>query len=98
MTIAAMLFPPGYVFVDTNGAPFAGGFVYFYAAGTSTPQDTFSDSALTTPNTNPIVLNASGYSATEIYGSAAGYKVVLKDSDAVQQWSFDNYGVATPTF
>ena len=98
MSIAAMLFPPGYVFLDANGAPLASGTLTFYAAGTVTPQNTYSDSGLTIANANPLTLNADGYSTNAIYSSAAGYKVILKDSNGVQVWSYDNYGVAAPAF
>ena len=45
---------------DSNGDPLTGGKLYTYASGTSTLQDTFSDVALTTPNTNPVVASSSG--------------------------------------
>lgn len=102
MTIAATLFDLNRVFTDADGAPLAGGKLYFYAAGTSTPKDTFTDSALTPgqENPNPIILNASGFADDPIYGSAAGYKVDLTDADdvAVAGWPRDNWGIAAPTF
>jgi hypothetical protein len=45
---------------DTNGNPVSGGCVWTYAAGTTTPATTYTDSALTTPNTNPIVADSAG--------------------------------------
>ena len=45
---------------DNNGNPLANGLVYSYAAGTTTPAATYTDSTGATPNTNPIVLNARG--------------------------------------
>ena len=47
-------------FLDANGQPLAGGLLYTYAAGTTTPQVTYTDSTANTPNTNPIVLDAWG--------------------------------------
>ena len=39
--VAATLLPNGkQLFTDSNGAPLAGGSVYFYIPGTSTPKDT----------------------------------------------------------
>lgn len=74
----------------SSTAPYAGGRLYFYVAGTSTPQDTYSDSGLTTENLNPIVLNAAGYPDTSIFLADAAYKVVLKDSSDGLIWSEDN--------
>jgi|SRR5262245_1281195 len=45
---------------DQNGLPVNGGLVWTYAAGTSTPIATYTDAALTVPNTNPIVANPDG--------------------------------------
>jgi hypothetical protein len=72
---------------DSNGAPLASGLLYFTAAGTSTPLDTYSDGALTTPNTNPVVLDSAGRAT--IYLSAASYKLVVKNSAAVTQYTVD---------
>ncbi len=47
-------------FCDTNGAPLAGGSVRTRVAGTSTDKATYSDAEGTTPNANPVVLDASG--------------------------------------
>src|SRR5579863_1597036 len=71
-----------------TGAPLTGGFLYFYASGTSTPQNTYSDSALTIPNSNPVVLDSNGY-ANSIFLSNVAYKVVLTDSNNVQLWTED---------
>ena len=45
---------------DNQGNPLAFGSVYTYIAGTSTLTATYVDSTQTTPNTNPIILNARG--------------------------------------
>ena len=65
-------------FFDNNGLPLAGGFVYTYAAGTSTPLATYTDETGLTPNTNPIVLNSAGQAPIWIGNSS--YKFVLEDS------------------
>lgn len=65
-------------FFDNNGLPLAGGFLYSYAAGTTTPQATYTDSTGLTPNTNPIVLDANGYCALWI--GSLPYKFVLTDA------------------
>lgn len=47
-------------FLDGNGVPLAGGFVYTYLPGTTTPVTTWTDYLSTTVNTNPIVLDSGG--------------------------------------
>lgn len=71
-----------YVFLqelDSNGAPLAGGKVYTYEAGTSTPKQTFTDSTEATTNANPIILDASG--RADIWLDTGSYKFVLRDAD-----------------
>src|SRR5574337_215275 len=73
----------------STGMPLVGGLLYTYAAGTSTPLATYADSGLTTPNANPIVLDASGEAL--LYCGALSYKLVLCNSLGAQLWSVDNY-------
>lgn len=47
-------------FFTATGAPAANCRLYTYATGTTTPQATYSDAALTVANANPIVLDAAG--------------------------------------
>jgi microcystin-dependent protein len=73
------LFPPFLPFFDNAGAPLAGGLIETYEAGTDDELETYSDPALTTPNTNPVVLNA--YGRASIYvASGVPYKVIVKTS------------------
>lgn len=51
---------PFQVTFDSNGNPVSGGCIWTYTAGTSTPAATYSDSALASPNTNPIVADSAG--------------------------------------
>lgn len=87
----------GQQFFDNNGIPLAGGLLYTYVAGSSTPLSSFTDSAGTIANTNPIVLNSAGRAPSEIwltYGSA--YKLILCDASNNQIWSLDNIrGIVT---
>lgn len=86
----AVLAPaPKAQFFDANGNPLVGGKVYTYAAGTTTPLATFTDASATTPNTNPIILDARG-ECNLWFSTATSYKVVLKNANDVQQWSVDN--------
>jgi len=81
------------------GTPLAGGLLYTYAAGTTTPQATYSDAAGSSPNANPVVLDSSG-SAVVRLSPTRGYKFVLKDSGGTTQWTADNYYAYadSPTF
>ena len=71
----------------TNGTFLSGGKVYTYAAGTSTPKDTWADSGQTTVNANPVVLDSRGEASIFWSGN---YKVVLKDAAGATIWTMDN--------
>jgi len=85
----------GFQFFTTTGVPLAGGKIYTYQAGSSTPLATYSDNGGVYPNTNPIVLGADGRSSTEIWLSYGyNYKFVLKDANDVTIQTYDNlYGI-----
>lgn len=74
-------------FFDVNGLPLAGGQLFSYQAGTTTPQATYSN-ATGTVNTNPVVLDASGYADVWIDPTLA-YKFILEDSLNNVQWTVD---------
>lgn len=75
-------------FHDANGNPLAGGKLYFYQAGTSTPKDTYSDRDFETANPNPAVLNAAGRPSADIWLDSV-YKVKLTDADDAEIWTAD---------
>ena len=80
-------------FLDATGAPLVGGLLYTYAAGTTTPQATYTDSTGATPNTNPVVLDARG--EANIWLASATYKFKLASSDNTELWTVDN--ISAPT-
>jgi hypothetical protein len=80
-------------FVDSVGVPLAGGQLFSYDAGTLTLHGTFSDAALTVPNTNPVVLDAGGRAV--IYTAAANFKFILKNSLGATIWTQDNVPAIT---
>lgn len=86
MTIIAPL--PRQRFFDANGLPLAGGQLFTYLAGTTTPQTTFTDSSGDTPNANPVVLDADGYA--DVWLADAFYKFILQDADDNVLWTVDN--------
>jgi hypothetical protein len=67
-------------FFDANGNPLSGGKIYAYANGTSSLLNTYSNSALSSANTNPIVLNSAGKPPQNIYLTAATYRLELYTS------------------
>lgn len=79
---------PKVQFLSDTGDPLAGGLLYAFAAGTSTPLDTYFDSALAVPNANPVVLDAAGRAT--VYLAEAAYKFVLKTSAGATVWTQDN--------
>lgn len=81
----------GWQFFNDNGIPLAGGLLYSYLAGTTTPATTYTSSTGSTANSNPIVLNAAGRPPYEIWlDGINAYKLVLKTSADVQIWVMDN--------
>ena len=81
----------GAQFFDSNGDPLAGGLLYTYNAGTTTPVSTYTSRSGSAYNTNPIVLDSSGRTPAEIWlEGGVLYKFVLKDSTFVQVGSYDN--------
>lgn len=82
-------------FFDNNGIPLAGGLLYAYQAGSSTPLATYTTINGTVANANPIVLNSSGRLDNEVwltYGYF--YKFVLKDASGNLLGTYDNiYGI-----
>jgi parallel beta-helix repeat protein len=85
---AALMPVPKLQLFSAQGKPLAGGLVYTYAAGTSTPLATYTDSTGTTPNTNPVVLDSGGFAS--IWLGTGSYKVVAQNYAGVQQWTVDN--------
>jgi len=73
---------------DSNGDPLAGGKVYSYLAGTSTPASTYADATGLVANTNPLILDAEGRGA--LYLGAGSYKIIVKDADGVVQYTEDD--------
>ena len=94
--MAGTLMPaPVFTGIDSNGDPLAGALLFTYAAGTTTKQATYTDSALTSAHANPIVLDAAGRAGSGVYLSATSYKFVLApstdtDPPASPIWTVDN--------
>jgi len=81
----------GQQFFDNNGVPLAGGLIYTYQAGTSTPLATYTDNGGTIANANPIVLDSSGRVPYEIWMfTGYSYKFVIQTSAGASIQTLDN--------
>jgi microcystin-dependent protein len=93
MAIATLLPNARQQFINANGSPLVGGFVYMYVPNTTTLKTTWADAGETTPNSNPIVLDDLGSAA--IYGSGQ-YTQTVTDSLGNLIWTGlvqDSYGL-----
>jgi hypothetical protein len=85
----------GQQFLDNSGNPLTGGLLYTYAAGTTSPETTYTTINGVTAHTNPIVLDAAGRPPAEVWltGEVA-YKFLLRDSVGALIGSYDDiYGI-----
>lgn len=92
----------GAQFFDQNGTPLAGGLIYTYTAGTSSNQTTYTSSAGTIANPNPVVLDSGGRVPNEIWLIAGNtYKFVVTSATGNPIGTYDNIpganSVAYPT-
>ncbi len=66
---------------SSNNTLLAGGKIYWYIAGTSTPVTTYTDSGGVAPQENPIILNTRGEVDSEIWlQTGQVYKAIVWDS------------------
>ena len=85
----------GQQFLDNSGNPLTGGLLYTYTAGTTTPATTYTTAVGTTPNSNPIVMDAAGRLESEVWlSNAVAYKFILRDSAGALLGTYDDiYGI-----
>jgi hypothetical protein len=75
----------------TGNTPLAGGKLYTYLAGTTTPATTYTTSLGNVASANPIVLDSEGKTTNEIWlTEGTVYKFVLKTSADVQIGVYDD--------
>lgn len=79
-------------FFDNNGVILSGGKIYTYAAGTTTPQATYTSATGVTPHANPIVLDSAGrVPGGEIWlTDSLIYKFVIETSTNILIGTYDN--------
>jgi len=78
--VTSLMPPPVVQFFDDNGNPLAGGRICTYAAGTSTPLATYTDSTGGTSNGTSVLLGANGEAVNNIWLSPVAYKIVVRAS------------------
>jgi len=78
-------------FLGADTLPLAGGLLYTYQAGSTTPLATYTNSTGDIPCANPIVLGVNGIAPTAIWlTSTNAYKFVLATSANVTLYTYDN--------
>ncbi|MCK9370057.1 hypothetical protein M0R04_09155 [Candidatus Dojkabacteria bacterium] len=80
---------PKFKAFDSNGNLLVGGKLYTFVPDTVTQKATYFDSDLTTPHTNPVIMDASGEATIYFDGL---YDIILTDADDVQIWTMDGVG------
>lgn len=80
---------PKFQFSSATGTPLANGTLTVYLAGTTTLTNTWQDYQLSSLNTNPVILDSRG-ECVLWFDPTVTYKLVLKNSSGVVQWTQDN--------
>lgn len=90
----------GAQFFDNDGNVLAGGKIYTYIAGSSTPKTAYTTSAGNIAHTNPIILDSAGRVPTgEIWLNGGLYKFVINTSTDTLIGSYDNIsGLGAPLY
>jgi hypothetical protein len=97
--IATLSPSPKMQFFTAAGTPLVGGKLFTYASGTTVPLATYTTSAATTENTNPVILDSRG--EANVWFGPSRYTLVLKDSLDNLIWTVSGVnsvlGVQNPT-
>ena len=84
-------FGAGGQFFTSGGVVLNAGLLYQYAAGTTTPQATYTTSAGNVQSANPVILTADGRNANEMWFTAGlAYKLILTDAIGNVIGTWDN--------
>jgi hypothetical protein len=91
--MAYPLIPPKSQWVDENGDPMSGGYMYFYDPATDNLKNTYPTAddadAQTNANSNPVVLDSRG-EASIFLEDGETYKVTLYDVGGTLLWTVDD--------
>ena len=93
-------------YFDDGGDPLVNGKVYFYESGTTTLKTTYADVNLSIPNTNPVILTASGRQpniffdgvAKAVLTSNSGVQILVRDPVGDTNTDFGDEWVATKVY
>jgi hypothetical protein len=81
----------GAQFFTDDGSVLSGGKIYTYAAGTTTPQTTYTSISGSAANANPIILDSGGRLPEDMWlAEGIKYRFVLTDSSDVQIGEYDD--------
>lgn len=81
----------GAQFFTNDGSVLAGGKIFTYAAGTTTPENTYTSADGGTLNPNPIILDSAGRLPEDMWlTESVAYKFILTDSSNAQIAEYDN--------
>lgn len=95
--MSELFYNPAPVHMDLLGVrPLANGKISFYEPGTTTPKNTYADAELKIPNQNPVLLDASGRSNTNIWLDGA-YSVVMHSATGELVWTREIGGQKSDT-
>ena len=86
----ARLINPTPQYFDGSGLVVSDGKLFFFVAGTNAPLDTFADSELSIPNTNPVLLDGAGRCPNIFFSGNA--RLILEDSLGTQIFERDPVG------
>lgn len=78
----------------TAGTVLAGGKLYFYVAGTTTPATVYTSSALSVAHSHPILADTSGLFPAVWLSANVSYDITCKNSAEATQWTALNYSDA----
>lgn len=93
---AFRIIEPFQVFTDLDGKLASGGSLSFYAAGTTTPKDTYGNKALSVNNGPTIAIGTDGRPTVDIWGEG-GYRARLYASDGTLISDRDNIEIPGAT-
>lgn len=77
------------IIFDNNGKPAPNAKLFFFNAGTTTPQVTYTNSALSVPHANPVLTDSQGR-VPRIYLLEGKYRIRVERSDGVLIYDDDN--------
>lgn len=97
-----LILDPRPVYFTSTGAVAAGGSLKFFQSGTTTPQDVYGDSDLSTNNGAVLALGTDGRTSVDVWGDGTNaYRVQLFDANGALQFDVDNVaipgGLSIPT-